>query len=41
MRLDFDSISSFTGLFKRIVGQTPSAYQQECRRKRKKSKQCP
>jgi AraC-like DNA-binding protein len=26
----FDSISSFTGLFKRIVGQTPSAYQQTC-----------
>jgi len=24
----FDSISSFTGLFKRVVGQTPSAYQQ-------------
>jgi len=26
----FDSISSFTGLFKRVVGQTPSAYQQSC-----------
>jgi AraC-like DNA-binding protein len=26
----FDSISSFTGLFKRVVGQTPSAYLQEC-----------
>jgi AraC-like DNA-binding protein len=26
----FDSISSFTGLFKRIVGQTPSTYQQQC-----------
>ena len=25
----FDSISSFTGLFKRIVGITPSAYQQQ------------
>ena len=25
----FDSISSFTGLFKRMVGQTPSAYLQE------------
>ncbi|MFB9843680.1 helix-turn-helix domain-containing protein [Mucilaginibacter ginsenosidivorans] len=24
----FDSISSFTGLFKRLTGQTPSAYQQ-------------
>lgn len=24
----FDSISSFTGLFKRLVGQTPAAYQQ-------------
>lgn len=24
----FDSISSFTGLFKRVVGQTPSVYQQ-------------
>ena len=28
----FDSISSFTGLFKRLVGRTPSAYQQECKR---------
>jgi len=26
----FDSVSSFTGLFKRMVGQTPSAYQQRC-----------
>jgi AraC-like DNA-binding protein len=26
----FDSISSFTGLFKRVVGQTPSSYQQDC-----------
>jgi len=26
----FDSISSFTGLFKRVVGQTPSTYQQSC-----------
>ena len=26
----FDSVSSFTGLFKRMVGQTPSAYQQGC-----------
>jgi AraC-like DNA-binding protein len=25
----FDSVSSFTGLFKRMVGQTPSAYQQQ------------
>lgn len=30
----FDSISSFTGLFKRTVGLTPSAYQQQ-QRKRK------
>ncbi|HTK19853.1 MAG TPA: AraC family transcriptional regulator [Mucilaginibacter sp.] len=26
----FDSVSSFTGLFKRMVGQTPSSYQQDC-----------
>jgi len=25
----FDSVSSFTGLFKRIVGQTPSAFQHQ------------
>jgi AraC-like DNA-binding protein len=25
----FESLSSFTGLFKRITGQTPSAYQKE------------
>jgi len=25
----FDSISSFTGLFKRMVGKTPSAFQEE------------
>ena len=29
----FNSISSFTGLFKRMAGQTPAAYQQECKRK--------
>src|ERR1700744_1853104 len=27
----FDSLSSFTGLFKRLTGRTPSAFQQECR----------
>lgn len=37
----FDSISSFTGLFKRIVGQTPSAYRQQCARKRKEIKAIP
>jgi AraC-like DNA-binding protein len=28
----FDSISSFTGLFKRLAGQTPSTYQQKHKR---------
>jgi AraC-like DNA-binding protein len=37
----FDSISSFTGLFKRIVGQTPSAYQQSCIRKQLEIKNAP
>ncbi|HTJ11399.1 MAG TPA: AraC family transcriptional regulator [Dinghuibacter sp.] len=26
----FDSLSSFTGLFKRLTGQTPSAFKREC-----------
>lgn len=30
----FDSISSFTALFKRMAGQTPSAYQQRCLNKK-------
>ena len=34
----FDSISSFTGLFKRLVGQTPSAYQQQYKRIREEIK---
>ena len=29
----FESVSSFTGLFKRMTGQTPSAYQKEQRQK--------
>ncbi len=29
----FESVSSFTGLFKRMVGQTPSAFQIQQRRK--------
>jgi len=37
----FDSISSFTGLFKRLVGKTPSTYQQECKRIREDIKTAP
>ena len=37
----FDSISSFTGLFKRLVGQTPSAYQQMQHRKKEEIKTIP
>jgi AraC-like DNA-binding protein len=37
----FDSISSFTGLFKRLAGQTPSAYQQEHKRKQEEIKTAP
>lgn len=29
----FESVSSFTGLFKRLTGQTPSAYQKEQQQK--------
>ena len=37
----FDSVSSFTGLFKRIVGQPPSAYQAECINKKYEIKTAP
>jgi|SRR5579872_4068302 len=37
----FDSASSFTGLFKRLAGQTPSAYQQEYKRKQEEIKTAP
>ena len=37
----FDSVSSFTSLFKRVVGQTPAAYQQECRNKIQELKTAP
>jgi AraC-like DNA-binding protein len=37
----FDSISSFTGLFKRLVGKTPAAYQQEYKRKIEEIKSAP
>jgi len=37
----FDSISSFTGLFKRMVGQTPSIYQQQCLNKNQEIKAIP
>jgi AraC-like DNA-binding protein len=37
----FDSISSFTGLFKRLVGQAPSAYQQECKKIQEEIKTAP
>ncbi|MFI5161510.1 MAG: AraC family transcriptional regulator [Sphingobacteriales bacterium] len=37
----FDSVSSFTGLFKRYVGQTPAAYQQECKIKTEEIKTTP
>ena len=37
----FDSITSFTGLFKRIAGQTPSAWQQHCHHKKQEIKKIP
>ncbi|MGZ3943576.1 MAG: AraC family transcriptional regulator [Mucilaginibacter sp.] len=37
----FDSVSSFTGLFKRITGITPSVYQQDWRRKLEEIKTVP
>jgi len=37
----FDSVSSFTGLFKRLTGQTPSTYQQEYRRIQEEIKTAP
>ncbi|HTI58815.1 AraC family transcriptional regulator [Mucilaginibacter sp.] len=37
----FDSISSFTGLFKRLTGQTPSAYQQLQKKIREEIKTTP
>ncbi|MBS1533243.1 MAG: helix-turn-helix transcriptional regulator [Bacteroidetes bacterium] len=37
----FDSVSSFTGLFKHMNGITPSAYQQEKHRLRKEIKTAP
>ena len=37
----FDSVSSFTGLFKRIAGITPSAYQQEQQRIKREIKAAP
>jgi len=36
--IGFDSVSSFTGLFKKIYSLTPSAYQQSCRLRREKIK---
>lgn len=35
LAVGYDSISSFTGLFKRIVGRTPSGYQQQHREMQK------
>jgi AraC-like DNA-binding protein len=37
-KVGFDSVSSFTGLFKRTYSQTPSAYQRLCMLKREKIK---
>lgn len=37
----FDSISSFTALFKRMTGQTPAAYQQQCINKKQELKTIP
>jgi len=37
----FDSVSSFTGLFKRLTGTTPSAYQRDCKRKLEEIKTVP
>jgi len=37
----FDSVSSFTGLFKRVTRTTPSAYQQEQQKIRKEIKATP
>lgn len=37
----FDSITSFTGLFKRITGITPSAYQAEQRKRKEEIKMIP
>jgi len=37
----FDSISSFTGLFKRITGHTPAAYQQQQFQKKRAMAQTP
>lgn len=37
----FDSISSFTGLFKRMTGQTPSAYRQHWLNKKQELKTIP
>jgi AraC-like DNA-binding protein len=40
-KVGFDSVSSFTGLFKRTYSITPSAYQQLCRLRREKIKARP
>jgi AraC-like DNA-binding protein len=37
----FDSISSFTGLFKRLTGTTPSAFQQDYKKKLEEIKTVP
>jgi AraC-like DNA-binding protein len=37
----FDSVSSFTGLFKRLTGTTPSVYQQDYKRKQEEIKTVP
>src|SRR3978361_171898 len=37
----FDSITSFTGLFKRIAGQTPAAYQLHCYNRKQEIKKIP
>ena len=37
----FDSASSFTGLFKRLTGTTPSSYQQDYKRKQEEIKTAP
>lgn len=37
----FDSLSSFTGLFKRLTGKTPSAYQREYRTVRTEMREAP
>jgi AraC-like DNA-binding protein len=39
--IGFDSVSSFSGLFKRITGTAPSAYQQERQRIRDEIKAAP